>query len=249
MASIKRVLATDIDGTLIGYGGERELAEFLHSTPELGIIYLTGRTKANAEAMLRQYGFPAPVAMATDIGADIYWGPQYRLDDQWAFAQRRDWAPRRVQAVLAGVPGVTFLGRSSHWRLAYHVDGERVLSQVQTRLVEGGVVARTLWHDAENRLDVIPRGAFKGRALKHILDRLALKAHQCFVAGDADNDIDILEGRYLGVLVANSVPRLRSRAAEQIWRSPYPGALGVLDALKRWLAEQPELLTSKAVTL
>ncbi|MCY0909435.1 MAG: sucrose-phosphate phosphatase, partial [Sulfobacillus thermotolerans] len=38
---MKRVLATDIDGTLIGHGGEQAVRDYLMEHPELGVIYLT----------------------------------------------------------------------------------------------------------------------------------------------------------------------------------------------------------------
>ncbi|NMP22965.1 HAD family hydrolase [Sulfobacillus harzensis] len=237
MAGIKWVLASDIDGTLIGCGGEAELAAFLHARPEIGVIYLTGRTRANAETMLKRHGFPEPLALATDIGADVYWGPDLRVDESWAFQQRRDWSPRRVMRTLDEVSGVEYLGRSSHWRLAYRVDSYQALGEARTRLVRAGVMHRTLWNDEERRLDIVPRGAFKGRALKYILGRLNLRAQQCFVAGDAENDVDLMEGRYRGVLVANGTLEIKESLPPVIVRARYEGALGVLEGLRQFLDE------------
>ena len=237
MAGIKWVLASDIDGTLVGRGGEAELAQFLAQHPEIGVIYLTGRTRANAEPMIRRYGFPEPLALATDIGSDVYWGPELKIDDSWAFQQRRDWSPRRVMRSLEGVPGVQYLGRSSHWRIAFRVEDYRALGRAKGALVRAGLSHRTLWDDEQGRLDVVPRGAFKGRALRYVLNRLNVRAQQCFVAGDAENDGDLLEGRYRGVLVANGTLALRESLPPIIWRSPYEGALGVLDGLRQFLHE------------
>jgi HAD superfamily hydrolase (TIGR01484 family) len=237
---VKRVLATDIDGTLIGFGGESELARFLRDCPALGVIYLTGRTKANAAALLAHYDFPAPLAMATDIGADIYWGSGLRLDQSWAFRQRRDWSPWRIQSALEAVPGVRFLGRNSHWRLAFSVADARAAQTARSRLAELGLRARALWYEDQKRLDVMPRGALKGRALKYILGELGLKPSQCFVAGDGDNDGDMISDRYCGVLVANGSARLLATAPPHIVRSPLRGAYGVRHALERWLKSEAE---------
>ncbi|PSR21840.1 MAG: sucrose-phosphate phosphatase [Sulfobacillus acidophilus] len=241
MAGIKWVLASDIDGTLVGHGGENELASFLKGRLDVGVVYLTGRTRANAEALIRQYDFPAPLALATDIGADVFWGPDMQIDDAWAFQQRRDWAPRRIMRALEDMEGVSFQSRSSHWRLAFGVRDCAALTEVKTRLVHEQIACRTLWDDDARRLDIVPRGALKGRALKHILTRLNMRAQQCFVAGDAENDGDLLEGRYRGVLVANGSIFLRERLPATILRSPFEGALGVLDGLRQFL-DEPSLL-------
>ncbi|MCY0877968.1 MAG: HAD-IIB family hydrolase [Firmicutes bacterium] len=229
------MLASDIDGTLVGCGGEAALADYLRAHPEIGVIYLTGRTRANAEPIIRHYGFPEPLALATDIGADVYWGPDLRVDENWAFQQRRDWSPRRVLHALEGLDGVKFQGRSSHWRIVFQIRDQEALACAKAQLVRAGIACRTLWDGEEGRLDVVPRGALKGRALKYILARLNLKAQQCFVAGDAENDGDLLEGRYRGVLVANASLSLRDHLPPVILRSPYEGAYGVLDGLRQFV--------------
>ena len=241
MAGIKWVLASDIDGTLVGHGGEAELVRFLKDHPEIGVVYLTGRTRANAELLLNAHGFPEPLALATDIGADVYWGPSLNVDDAWAFQQRRDWSPRRIMRVLEGVDGVSFKARCSYWRLAFTVADACALSEARTRLVQEAVVCRTLFDDEQKRLDVVPRGALKGRALKHILNRLNIRPQQCFVAGDAENDGDLLGGRYRGVVVANGTVPFKEQLPPEIIRSPYEGARGVLDGLCRFL-DEPALL-------
>ncbi len=235
MATMKRVLATDIDGTLIGHGGEQAVRDYLLDHPELGVIYLTGRTLSNAHAIICRYGFPTPLAIATDVGADIFWGPNLEADELWAFEQRRNWSPRRLRSALGEISGVAYRGRSSHWRIAFELEDPSVLPLVKECLAEHHLLVRTLWYPDEQRLDVLPCTALKSRALQHILQRIRVKSQNCFVAGDAENDGDMLASRYPGVLVANGEARVRECLPEWIVRSRYPGALGVLDALRQWL--------------
>lgn len=246
MAGIKWVLASDIDGTLVGRGGESELARFLSDHGEIGMVYLTGRTRATAETLLRGHGFPEPLALATDIGADVYWGPALTVDESWAFQQRRDWSPRRILRTLDEVDGVQYQVRCSYWRIAFGVRDLNALARARTRLVQDGILCRTLWDEEQKRLDVLPRGALKGRALKHILNRLGIRPQQCFVAGDAENDGDLLSGRYRGVVVANGTITLKENLPPEIMRSPFEGALGVLDGLRHFL-DGPALLEREHV--
>lgn len=237
MAGIRRVLATDIDGTLVGFGGESELADYVENRAELGVIYLTGRTRHNAEALIQRHGLPSPLALVTDTGAEIFWGQEFRADDRWAFQQRKEWSPRRVQDALTIVEGLSYIGRSSHWRLAYRVDSEECVKNARAHLIRAGVAARTFWDANDSRLDVLPRTALKGRALCYVLQQLRIKGQRCFVAGDAENDGDMLQGRYHGVLVANGALELQAKLPERIYRASQPGALGVLEGLRRWFRE------------
>lgn len=235
MAKIRWVLASDIDGTLVGHGGESELVRFLQDRPEIGLVYLTGRTRSNAEALLDSHGFPRPLALATDLGADVYWGASLSLDEAWAFQQRCDWSPRQVLHALDAVEGVSYQSRCSYWRLAFYVRDLTAVGEARAQLVHQGVVCRTLFDEEARRLDVVPRSALKGRALKYILNQLHIRAQQCFVAGDAENDGDLLAGRYHGVVVANGSVSFKEKLPDTIMRSNYPGAQGVLDGLTRFL--------------
>jgi len=51
------------------------------------------------------------------------------------------------------------------------------------------------------------------------------------------NDGDMLQGRYHGVLVANGALELQAKLPERIYRASQPGALGVLEGLRRWFRE------------
>ncbi len=238
MAAIRRVLATDIDGTLIGHGGEQEVRDYLLEHPELGVIYLTGRTLNNACSLINRYGFPRPLAIATDVGADIFWGPNLDADEFWAFEQRRYWSPRRLRTALASIPGVIYRGRSSHWRVAFELEDSTLVSVVKSYLASNHLPARILWHPDEMRLDILPCTALKSRALHYILRQVGVKTQNCFVAGNAENDGDMLSNHYPGVLVANGDASVRNCLPEWIMRSSYPGALGVLDGLQQWLNQR-----------
>ncbi len=237
MAKISWVLASDIDGTLVGHGGEPDLVRFLRDRPQIGLVYLTGRTRPNAEVLLDSHGFPQPLALATDLGADVYWGPSLSLDEAWAFQQRRDWSPRQVVHALDAVDGVNYQSRCSYWRLAFYARDLTAVGEARAHLVQQGIVCRTLFDEDAHRLDVVPRSALKGRALKYILNQLHIRAQQCFVAGDAENDGDLLSGRYHGVVVANGSRSFKEKLPDTIMRSGYPGAQGVLDGLSRFVKQ------------
>jgi hydroxymethylpyrimidine pyrophosphatase-like HAD family hydrolase len=99
------------------------------------------------------------------------------------------------------------------------------------------VAARVLWDPDDRRLDVLPQRAQKCKALNHILSRVAVRPRQCFVAGDGENDRDLLAGKFPGVVVANAVSELRRAGTGPVWLSAHPGAYGVMDGLRRWYEE------------
>ena len=239
MSGLRRVLATDIDGTLIGHGGEEHLVAFFEHHPDLAVIYLTGRTRHNAETVLRRFGFPAPLAVATEVGAEIYWGRHMVMDDIWAFQQRQEWSPRRIRHLLEAIDAVRYRGRSSHWRLAFDVHEPGVLKEVRRLLAREQVAVHLLWEEADHRLDVLPAKAHKGLALNYILNRAGIRSRACFVAGNGENDRDLMQGHFPGVIVANACHRLKSSTSDTIWQSSRPGAYGVIEGLTRWCNGEP----------
>jgi hydroxymethylpyrimidine pyrophosphatase-like HAD family hydrolase len=59
---------------------------------------------------------------------------------------------------------------------------------------------------------ILPAGVTKGTGLVAALDELGLSAHNAIAAGDAENDLALLQAAEVGVAVANAVPSLAAHA-------------------------------------
>ena len=76
----------------------------------------------------------------------------------------------------------------------------------------------------------------KAPTLLRTLQALNLPVHRTLVAGDTLNDLSMFDTGLAGVAVGNREAALDAaiQQHENVYRSPHPGAAGVLDALQRF---------------
>lgn len=198
MAGFVRVVAFDLDGTLVhGAAPSADVLEALESARAdgLSLILVTGRIDDEMQAE-----FPRLTdhfdAVVTENGGVL------QID-----GVSRTLAPP-VEPALAGAlaaHGVQI--RSGRVLLAGSAaDTDLVLAEV-TRL---GLDCQLLRNRGE--LMVLPSGVSKGTGLVAALDELGLSVHNTLALGDAENDLALLEAAEVGVAVANAVPSLKQHA-------------------------------------
>ncbi len=107
MNGVTHLLATDLDGTLVGdRAGLKELLDFYEQQPyEVGLIYITGRHLASARQLIADEGLPIPKALVTDVGTEIYMGTGFLKDEHWEAHLMDDWAPEQVEALAKTIDG------------------------------------------------------------------------------------------------------------------------------------------------
>jgi sucrose-phosphate synthase len=82
-------------------------------------------------------------------------------------------------------------------------------------------------------LDVLPVRASKGRAIRYLAYKWGLKAGQILVAGDSGNDLDMLSGDTLGVVVGGYGKELKALSGTQnVYFSSKTYADGILDGIE-----------------
>ncbi|MGA7990103.1 MAG: HAD family hydrolase, partial [Thermoanaerobaculia bacterium] len=234
------VLVTDIDDTLLGdREGLRELLDWLQSqAPRVAFGIATGRTLAMALAILGEWGVPRPDLLVTSVGTEIYYGPSLTRDLAWARHIRPLWRRAGLAGALAGLPGLTPQPamKQDEFKLSYDIDPARVwpLERLQGHLRARGLHARLI-RSQDRFLDVLPVRASKGLAIRHLAYRLGLPLERFLVAGDSGNDVEMLLGDTLGVVVGNHKPEMKVlEGADRVYfaRSPYAG--GILEGIRHY---------------
>lgn len=61
-------------------------------------------------------------------------------------------------------------------------------------------------------LEILPASAGKGTALRFVQDYLHIPHSHTFAAGDAENDLSLLEAAHVGIAMANAAPCVKERA-------------------------------------
>ena len=81
-------------------------------------------------------------------------------------------------------------------------------------------------------LEILPRGASKGTALKALMDDLKLTADKVLAMGDGDNDIEMIQQAGIGIAVANASQGLKDAADHMVASNEDDG---VAEAINRFV--------------
>ena len=260
-----RWIALDLDDTLLGPDRmvgprARDAVRLVQDNGGLAVL-ATGRPYASAEAFARQLGLTGPVIANSGavIGRpggtlirELFLDPDLvgeALDDAasrnlvaYVYTRGRTAATREHDdtaryARILDIP--IAVDDRPDVRGVYVVclrvppgDGDRIEAELRDRLGSRAIVLRSL----PSLIEILPRGATKGEALKHLAGLCDLSMGQLVAVGDGPGDLDMLEAAGFGVLVANAPEPLWERA-DAVTEAPYDG--GVLEVVRRLFTGQP----------
>ena len=238
------LLVTDIDGTLILAGTEQpglgELCAVLAARGDrLVFAIATGRSDAQARRVLAAHGVPAPDVVISSVGTAIAFsgagaGAGAVIDRGWEASLARGWDAEEARAIGAGVPGLT-LQSAEHqhtFKVSFDIDPARFERRALDAALAGARAAIHAIASHGAQLDLLPRAASKGRAVRHLRRALGIPRARTLAAGDSGNDEDMLADAGLGVIVADhgaELGRLRGRRGVRF--SAASGAAAILEGL------------------
>ena len=147
--------------------------------------------------MLRAWDLPTPEVLVTSVGTEIYWrGPSGHLRSDEGFARHisKGWDAEAVTRALDRIAGLKPQDpvEQRAFKRSYLTSDAATVDRVRAALRAAGIEARVV-HSHDTLLDVLPKRAGKGAALRRCAEALALPLSACVAAGDSGNDIDMLE--------------------------------------------------------
>ena len=234
-----RLFSTDLDGTLLGNPEaawrftETWAALDAHQRPLL--VYNTGRSVAETQALVTARQLPAPEFIIGSVGTELHDSLYNRAADFRAqFGP--NWDLERIEQIVAATPGVKRQpAQSCHdfksswiWLRARREDLEGLERRLCAARIDAAVI-----YSCRYFLDVVPLRAGKGRALAWLCQRLSIELPHVLVAGDTGNDtaMFLLPG-VSGIIVENALPELLATAVnERVFVARRPMADGVLEGL------------------
>lgn len=236
-----RILVTDVDDTLTGDDEALvALTERLREADDGGVGFglATGRTLDRALELVESLEGPEPDVFITASGTELHYGSRLIRDRSWERQIRYRWRPEAVERALEGFPGITLreAWTRTEYRLRYQVDPEAgvTLAQVRARLRKVGVEATPIL-DHGRFLDVIPIRASPGLAIRFFCFKWNVPPERLLVAGDSGNDIDMLSGDTLGVVVGNHTEELDPlHGRPRIYFAEARHAWGVLEGIEHY---------------
>ncbi len=232
------ILATDLDGTFLGGSAEQRATLYdwiARHRDEIVLIFVSGRGLDFMRGLAKELPVQ-PDHMVGDVGTSVACGPWYAPLphlEQWLDAAWPDDAHALIEQTMQRHPGLSVQPVVGGRRRSYfYKDPAHALAAKRDvkKLGFDVLMSDNLY------FDVLPRGVQKGPTLLRTLQALDLPAHRTLVAGDTLNDLSMFDTGLAGVAVGNREAALDAAIQEHanVYRSPLPGAAGVLDALQRF---------------
>jgi len=233
---------SDIDGTLLGnQPALNELNSFIaEHRDSFFIVYATGRDVTEMHRGLFTEGLLMPDAVILSTGSEIYTvnNGAFLPDIQWENMISASWDKGRVEEAAKKVNGLMTQGKSEKLKVSYFIDpseADEIRKKFDVLFSENGIKAKIIISH-EKYLDIIPINCDKGKAAAFLVNKLALPPDKCVVAGDSENDIDLFESFYQGIVVGNAHHGLRlSTLNKDFYMAGTDYAAGVLEGLRYYM--------------
>ena len=242
------MLATDIDGTLIGCPQSlSRFAAWRADRPDMLYAVATGRSLHSALDVLECEGAPLPPLVIAAVGSEIYHrdphGVGYRRDEEWAAHIDEGWERAAIDAIAVRMPGIVrqpALEQRTH-KLAYFVDEAGGPAETAKRVealrdvLKAIALRATVVHSHGRFLDILPARAGKGAAVAFAAERAGVPQSRVFVAGDSGNDITMLRALPNAIIVANHRDGIAERTdLAHAHVAPAPFAAGIVAGVEHF---------------
>ena len=244
--STRLLLCTDLDRTLMPNGplpesaGARDKFNELVASPEIVLVYVTGRDRRLVEEAVTDYHLPLPSYVIADVGSTIYQvkNSDWQQLEAWDRLISPDWLGRThddIRLLFSGLPHLHLqeASKQNTFKLSYYlsldIDHHALMAAMHDILSEEQIKASMIWSldevDDNGLLDVLPASASKRHAIEFLMDELGFDLSNTIFAGDSGNDLTVLTSPLRSVLVANASSEVRHCAQQQALN------LGLMDAL------------------
>jgi sucrose-phosphate synthase len=235
-----RVVICDVDNTLVGDAPSlRNLIDTLKRSPErIGFGIATGRRLESAREILAEWGVPDPDIYVTAVGSEIHHGASLQEDSEWAEHIAFRWRPDALRKAMRAIPGLELQVRSEQrkFKISYNVDPRLIPSVAEIeRFLRVRELHANVIYSHRAYLDLLPIRASKGAAIRFLALKWGLPLGNVLVAGDSGNDIEMLRGATLGVVVGNHSQELAPLAGyDRIYFAAGQYAAGVVEGLQHY---------------
>ena len=259
-----RVLATDLDGTLIPLEGNEQNRRDLETLAEeirrhqLQLLFVTGRHFQSVADAMVAYGLPRPDWVICDVGTSMYErdsnGSYRTVAAYYRNLQQRiaSLSIDSLQKQLESLDGLRLQEseKQGEFKLSYYTDSAELTDVVRTverRLEEldapYSIISSIDPFTNDGLIDLLPENVSKASALTWWVEHANLPPDALVFAGDSGNDLAALTAGYRAIVVANAPRDVAEAVREAHHRSGWSDRLflaereatsGVLDGCRQF---------------
>jgi sucrose-phosphate synthase len=238
-----RMVISDIDGTLISetgdYSGLEELKELLRNRGNDFVFGIaSGRSLPKVKAVLEEHEIPTPDVVICSVGTYIYYGLDSRfMDKGWMKHINYGWDADAIRDRLKTLEGIEPQESADQnpFKVSYFIHDKNItIDHVIEHL---GKLARkaSVVITQSAYLDILPKRASKGRAVRYIGNKWSIPITEAVVCGDAGNDADMFTGVSRGIVVGNHAPEMEAlRGTKRVYFAQGHCAAGILEGLREF---------------
>lgn len=238
---MKKLIVSDIDYTLIG--DDKSLNEFdeiiKKKNSHVGFAVATGRVVESTVEILKKKNIVMPDILITSVGSEIY----YNNNDHLIYSKGWDahishlWQRDKIVQLLTRYDFLKYqeLKNQRKFKISYYTfNNKKNINKVSELLIKNKIKCNLIFSHGQY-LDILPYRASKGRAIRYLAYRWNIPFENILVAGDSGNDMEMLKGDLLGVVVSNYSPELEVlRGMNKVYFSSKEYAAGIIDGLKHY---------------
>jgi sucrose-phosphate synthase len=241
---------SDIDNTLLGNrAGQTDLVNWLNTNAGEAVFGIaTGRPLESAIEILRKHRIPIPDVLITSVGSEIHYGARQTPDIGWANHIRHLWRRDDLLQVLKTLPGLRLQAPENQreFKISFLVSPKNMpgIAAIKQHLHDHQLHAQVIYSHDEF-LDILPIRASKGHAIRYLAYKWGLPLTRFLVAGDSGNDIEMLSGDTMAVVVGNHSHELSSLKGQQkIYFAQAHYAHGILEGMAHYHFGKPASRTA-----
>ncbi len=241
LLEMEKMIVSDIDYTLLG--DDVALSNFkktLKQMPQnIGFGVATGRVVESAIEAIKKNKISMPDFFITSVGSEIY----YKRKDELVYSTGWDahishlWNRDRIVELLSQFGFLKYQEKQNQrkFKISYYTpDNPKNINKVKQLLIDKKIKCSFIYSHGQF-LDILPYRASKGKAIRYLAYRWNIPFEKVLVAGDSGNDMEMLKGELLGVVVANYSPELENlKGSRRIYFSDKKFAAGIIDGINHY---------------
>ena len=241
---VENLLVSDIDGTLIepklNNPGLQELKSHLvNRTDKMAFAMASGRNLDLVKKIIVEEKFPSPDFIICSVGTEIYYtnGKDYVLDKGWATFLSGRWKRDDIENRLKSIHWIKLQEEEAQnpFKISYYYDKDNYNHDELVEALGKGWYKINIIPSHGQFLDIIPKRASKGNAIKFLCRKWSIPLTNVIAAGDSGNDIDMFRGAIKGIIVGNrSVELNHYETTKTIFVAKNAASAGILEGLKHY---------------
>lgn len=236
---VQKFFFSDIDDTLIG--DDEALVRLMNVLnthhEQVGFGMVTGRPLPSVQDVLVEYNISMPDMIISSVGTEIYYGADLLPDKGWVSHISVGWEPEKIKTILNAIPFLHLQEQEAQreFKISYFMEpGEEQITKIHQVLTEQRL-RYTLIYSREMFLDILPYRASKGKAIRYLSYKWNIPLGNIVVAGDSENDEDMLRGEMLGIIVGNHHEELdKLQGLRHIYFASAHYAAGILEGFEHY---------------